>query len=96
MSAELLTTAQAAAYLKISIPTLRRWTKAGLPVIRRGQRWRRYERADLDRWLTEHKHGDTGEQTERPRSRSFPACTNAETKALLAKLRLGGKVALPD
>jgi excisionase family DNA binding protein len=50
---ELLTTAEAAKYLRISIDTLKNWRrrKTGPPFKRVGDRLVAYRKADLDAWL---------------------------------------------
>lgn len=51
-----MTTEEAAAYLKLSVRTLERRRAAGEgpPVARIGQQWR-YRRTELDRWLAEQE-----------------------------------------
>lgn len=51
-----MTTEEAAAYLKLSVRTLLRLRAAGEgpPAARIGQQWR-YRRIELDRWLTEQE-----------------------------------------
>jgi excisionase family DNA binding protein len=53
----LLTTMEAADYLSVSRRTLTRWLAAGIgpPSIKLPSGARRYRRADLDRWLAEHR-----------------------------------------
>ncbi len=48
----LLTRAEAAAYLRVSLRTLDR---LDVPRIKYGHRTMRYERAALDAWITAHK-----------------------------------------
>lgn len=53
----LLTTMEAAAYLNVSRRTLSRWLAEGIgpPSIKLPSGARRYRRADLDRWIAEHR-----------------------------------------
>ena len=55
----LLTTLEAADYLNVSRRTLSRWLAEGIgpPSIKLPSGARRYRKADLDRWLTEHQAG---------------------------------------
>jgi len=62
MPSELLTTREAAGYLRLAITTLEHWRLEG-----RGPRWIRlsirqirYRRADLESWLAETNEGATG------------------------------------
>jgi excisionase family DNA binding protein len=50
---ELLTTAEAAMYLRVSIDTLKNWRRRqkGPPFKRVGERLVAYRKADLDAWL---------------------------------------------
>jgi excisionase family DNA binding protein len=54
---QLLTPQQAAEYLNISPRTLAAWRQRGVgpPSIKLPSGARRYRRADLDRWLAEHR-----------------------------------------
>jgi excisionase family DNA binding protein len=54
---QLLTTEQAARYLNVSRRTLARWIQQGLapPSIKLPSGARRYAKADLDRWLEDHR-----------------------------------------
>ncbi len=53
----LLTTTEAADYLRVSRRTLARWLKEGIapPSIKLPSGGRRYRKADLDRWIAEHQ-----------------------------------------
>ena len=53
---------EAAAYLKLQPPTLRRWRWAGkeLPFIKCGGRVR-YLKSDLDSWLTKNRRASTSD-----------------------------------
>jgi excisionase family DNA binding protein len=53
----LLTTAEAADYLRVSRRTLARWIQQGIapPSIKLPSGGRRYRKADLDRWIAEHQ-----------------------------------------
>jgi excisionase family DNA binding protein len=53
----LLTTAEAADYLNVSRRTLSRWLAEGIgpPSIKLPSGARRYRKADLDRWIAEHR-----------------------------------------
>ena len=58
---ELLTTREAAGYLRLSQSTLNHWRLEGRgPGFTRFGRQVRYRRADIDRWLTETNEGATG------------------------------------
>ena len=49
MPDQVLTTAEAAAYLKVSVPTMRRWCAEGrVPCFRLGRHWR-VSKIELDR-----------------------------------------------
>lgn len=100
--AEHLTTAEAAKYLRVSIPTLRRWTKAGLPVIKNGKRWRQYARADLDQWRADHKVGSSDSRrgpsptpSDTGRRPSDDKSSLAQARAILAGLRRGPRSSTP-
>jgi excisionase family DNA binding protein len=59
--AELLTTREAAEYLRLSESSLNHWRLEGRgPAFTRFGRQVRYRRADVDRWLTEMNEGVTG------------------------------------
>lgn len=50
--ADLLKPSEVCAELRISLPTLARWTKAGvIPVVRVGNGWRKYRREDVEALL---------------------------------------------
>jgi excisionase family DNA binding protein len=53
----LLTTAETADYLNVSRRTLSRWLAEGIgpPSIKLPSGARRYRKADLDRWIAEHR-----------------------------------------
>ena len=53
----LLTTMEAAEYLNVSRRTLSRWLHEGIgpPSIKLPSGARRYRKADLDRWIAEHR-----------------------------------------
>lgn len=53
----LLTTIEAADYLNVSRRTLSRWLADGIgpPSIKLPSGARRYRKADLDRWIAEHR-----------------------------------------
>ena len=53
----LLTTIEAAEYLNVSRRTLSRWLQEGIgpPSIKLPSGARRYRKADLDRWIAEHR-----------------------------------------
>jgi excisionase family DNA binding protein len=64
MTDEVMTTEEAAAYLKISARTFASLRKAGKapPGAQIGRQWR-YRREDLDRWLAEQAgRGEEGEE----------------------------------
>ncbi len=56
----LLTTIEAADYLRVSRRTLARWIQQGIapPSIKLPSGGRRYRKADLDRWIVEHQADD--------------------------------------
>lgn len=60
--AELLTTREAAGYLRLAVTTLEHWRLEGRGPdwIRLSSRQIRYRRADVDRWLAEMNEGATG------------------------------------
>jgi len=59
--AELLTTREAAGYLRLAITTLEHWRLEGRgPAFSKMGRQVRYRRADVDRWLAEMNEGATG------------------------------------
>ena len=97
-----LTTVQAAEYLSVSVPTLRRWTKAGLPAIRKGKRWIRYQRTDLDRWLVDHRVGESVSQPEPSRTpssggipRRAELLSEEQANEILSGLRRGPRKSIP-
>ena len=53
----LLTTEETADYLNVSRRTLSRWLREGIgpPSIKLPSGARRYRKADLDRWIAEHR-----------------------------------------
>jgi excisionase family DNA binding protein len=57
---ELLTVEEAARYLRVARRTLDRWRAQGIgpPSIKLPSGGRRYRRADLDRWLSEHQQDE--------------------------------------
>jgi excisionase family DNA binding protein len=58
---ELLTTREAADYLRLAITTLEHWRLDGRgPAFCKIGRQVRYRRADVDQWLTEMNEGATG------------------------------------
>ena len=58
---ELLTTREAAAFLRLSESALNHWRLEGRgPAFTRFGRQVRYRRADVERWLTEMNEGATG------------------------------------
>lgn len=102
VNTERLSTKEAAKFLGVSVPTLRRWTKAGLPAIRKGQRWIRYDVADLDQWLANHKAGSSGSPPGPNRTPSVSGprpnaakLSSAQAKATLAALRKGQQRSTP-
>jgi excisionase family DNA binding protein len=54
---QLLTPQQAAAYLNISVRTLASWRQRGTgpPSIKLPSGARRYRKADVDRWIADHR-----------------------------------------
>jgi excisionase family DNA binding protein len=63
MSDEVMTKAQAAHYLHISLATLERWTRAGLvPVVKlQGRRRVLFRKAALDQMLRDHERAQRPE-----------------------------------
>ena len=58
---ELLTTREAAGYLRLAVTTLEHWRLEGRgPVFQKMGRQVRYRRADVDRWLAEMNEGAAG------------------------------------
>ena len=58
---ELLTTREAAGYLRLAITTLEHWRLEGRgPAFTRFGRQVRYRRAEVERWLSEMNEGATG------------------------------------
>ena len=58
---ELLTTCEAAGYLRLAITTLEHWRLEGRgPAFCKIGRQVRYRRAEVDRWLAEMNEGATG------------------------------------
>ena len=58
---ELLTTREAAGYLRLAITTLEHWRLEGRgPIFCKIGRQVRYRRADVDRWLAEMNEGAKG------------------------------------
>ena len=58
---ELLTTREAASYLRLAITTLEHWRLEGRgPAFCKIGRQVRYRRADVDQWLTEMNESATG------------------------------------
>ena len=54
--ADLLTIAEAAAYLRLPVETLRKWRAAGTgPRAAKVGKHLRYRRAEVDRWLAERE-----------------------------------------
>ena len=65
-SEELLSVAEAAKALRVSVPTIKRWIKDGrLPAYHLGPRYVRIRRADLTRLLTPLQRGEVTSMNER-------------------------------
>jgi excisionase family DNA binding protein len=62
VTTELLTTREAAGYLRLAITTLEHWRLEGRgpKAIRLSSRQVRYRRTDVDQWLAEMNEGATG------------------------------------
>lgn len=56
---QLLTPPQAARYLNVALRTLQDWQRKGIgpKSIKFPSGARRYRKADLDRWITDHEEG---------------------------------------
>lgn len=64
MTRELLTTTEAATYLKLNPGTLRNWRVAGVGprYFKIGKQKIRYDRADIEAWVAEQARQSTSEQ----------------------------------
>ena len=52
MNGELFTAREIASWLKVKLPTIRKWQRQGLPCLRAG-RLCRYDKAEVRAWLEE-------------------------------------------